>query len=116
MHSSEEIGSRLREERMRCGLTQEQAAKAAGVVKRTQANYEAGSSDAPAMYLSIVARELSFDVMYILNGVRTTLSSGELSEVEDQMIQQYRAIPEHDQHAIRRFLKAMADDAKTHIR
>ncbi|MBC3957699.1 helix-turn-helix domain-containing protein [Pseudomonas triticifolii] len=112
MHSSEEIGSRLREERMRCGLTQDQAAQAAGVAKRTQANYEAGSSDAPALYLSTVLSELGFDIMYILSGVRTTLGSGDLSEVEDEMIHQYRIIPEYDQHAIRRFLKAMADDVK----
>lgn len=116
MHSSEEIGSRLREERMRCGLTQEQAARAAGIVKRTQANYEAGSSDAPAMYLSTVGRELGFDVMYILNGARTMLTSDALTEVEDEMIQQYRIIHEHDQQAIRRFLKAMADDVKAPMR
>ncbi|WP_240325962.1 helix-turn-helix domain-containing protein [Pseudomonas syringae] len=113
---SEEIGARLREQRNESGLTQDQLAVRLGVSKRTVGNYESGTSDAPAAYLSTVARELGFDVMYILNGVRTTLGSGDLSEVEDVMIRQYRTIPEHDQHAIRRFLKAMADDVKAPTR
>ncbi len=68
------------------------------------------------MYLSTVGRELGFDVMYILNGARTMLTSDALTEVEDEMIQQYRTIHEHDQQAIRRFLKAMADDVKAPMR
>jgi transcriptional regulator with XRE-family HTH domain len=104
------IGSRLREERMRCGLTQGQLADSVGVAKRTQANYEAGTSDAPASYLSIVSSKLSFDVPYILSGVRTTLAAETLSEAEDTIIKQYRAITAEDKRAIRRFLKAMIED------
>ncbi|SEH85068.1 helix-turn-helix domain-containing protein [Pseudomonas asplenii] len=110
MHLSEEIGSRLQEERKRCGMTQNQLAEALGISKRTQANYESGSSDATASYLSNVAVQFSFDVPYILTGRRTTAALDSLSEVEDFIVQQYRSIPEDDQRAIRRFVKAMADD------
>lgn len=108
---SEEIGARLRQLRAQAGLTQDQLAEKLGVSKRTQGNYESGASDAPASYLSLAASELGFDVAFIVNGIRTTLPNEALSEVEDCLIAQYRSITPGDQEAIRRFLKAMADDA-----
>lgn len=111
MHLSEEIGSRLQEERRRCGLTQLQIAEALGIAKRTQANWESGTSDATASYLSRCAAEFGFDVPYILTGVRTTLAADSLSQAEDVVVKQYRSLPEEDQRAIRRYLKALADSA-----
>lgn len=111
MHLSEVIGSRLQEERKRCSMTQNDLAEALGIAKRTQANYESGSSDATASYLSRVATEFGFDVPYILTGVRTTLAENSLTDVEDDLVKQYRSIPDDDQKAVRRILKAMADDA-----
>ncbi len=108
---SEAIGARLREQRNQSGLTQDQLAEKLGVSKRTQGNYESGASDAPASYLSTVAAELGFDVVYILSGVRKTLPAETLNEVEDTIVKQYRKITDFDQQAIRRFLQAMADDA-----
>jgi transcriptional regulator with XRE-family HTH domain len=105
---SEEIGARLREQRTANGLTQDQVAEKLGVSKRTQGNYESGASDAPAAYLSVVGRELGFDVPYILNGVRSTLGSDALDPIEDAIIKKYRSIPEDDQKTIRRLLDAMA--------
>lgn len=111
MHLSEAIGSRLQEERKRCSMTQNDLAEALGIAKRTQANYESGSSDATASYLSRVATEFGFDVPYILTGGRTTLAENSLTDVEDDLVKQYRSIPDDDQKAVRRILKAMADDA-----
>lgn len=91
-------------------MTQNQLAEALGISKRTQANYESGSSDATASYLSNVAVQFNFDVPYILTGRRTTLALDSLDELEDRIVQQYRSIPEDDQRAIRRFVKALADD------
>ena len=108
---SEDIGARLRELRSQTGLTQDQLAEKLGVSKRTQGNYESGASDPTASYLSMAASQLGFDVPYILNGVRTTPTSDSLSEVEYSILKQYQSIPEDDQKAIRRILKAMADDA-----
>lgn len=91
-------------------MTQLQLAEALGISKRTQANYESGSSDATASYLSNVAVQFNFDVPYILTGRRTTLALDSLDELEDRIVQQYRSISEDDQRAIRRFVKALADD------
>lgn len=111
MTLSEEIGARLRQQRAQAGLTQDQLAEHLGVSKRTQGNYESGASDPPASYLSIAASALGFDVLYIVSGTRTTLKAEALSEAEDSIVQHYRSIPPDDQRAIRRFVKAMADDA-----
>ncbi|WP_284147799.1 helix-turn-helix domain-containing protein [Pseudomonas mosselii] len=110
LHDSKDIGARLRDERMRCGMTQDQAAAGCGIAKRTLANYEAGASDPSASYLS-KAWALGFDVPYVLTGVRATVARESLSSEEDLLIEQYRRIPEQDQRALRRFLKAMFDDA-----
>lgn len=108
MHDSEEIGSRLREERKKKRLTQDQVADGLGISKRTQANYEAGTSDAPAWYLSRVMRDPGFDVPYILSGQRTFATEASLNEIENSIIEKYRSIPEDDQKTIRRLLDAMA--------
>lgn len=111
MHLSEEIGTRLQEERKRCSKTQNELAEALGIAKRTQANYESGASDATAAYLSKVATQFGFDVPYILTGVRTTLPLDSLTSVEDSLLKHFRTIPEDDQKAIWRILRAMSDDA-----
>lgn len=111
MHLSVEIGSRLQEERKRCAMTQNDLAEALGIAKRTQANYESGASDATAAYLSKVATQFGFDVPYVLTGQHSTLSEESLNQEEDLLVKQYRSIPDDDQKAIRRILKAMADDA-----
>lgn len=108
MHDSKEIGSRLRAERNRLGLTQDDVATAIGVVKRTQANYEAGSSDAPAWYLGKAMTTLGFDVVYILTGQHTAAMEGSLNEMEISIVSKYRSIPDDDQKTIRRMLDAMA--------
>lgn len=108
MHDSKEIGSRLRAERKRFGLTQDDVASAIGVVKRTQANYEAGTSDAPAWYLGKAMQELGFDVVYVLTGKHTAAIETSLNELEISIIGKYRSIPEDDQKTIRRLLDAMA--------
>ena len=111
MTLSEEIGVRLRQLRAQAGLTQDQLAEKLGVSKRTQGNYESGASDPTASYLSMAARQLGFDVGYIVSGVPATMPNDSLSEAEDLLVRQYRSITPFDQEAIRRFLKAMADDA-----
>lgn len=111
MQESDRIGARLREERKRSGMTQDQLAEALGVSKRTVANYESGDSDATAIFVCHGGERLGFDTNYILHGKRATLPVEALSDVEDMIVQQYRSIPADDQAALRRFLKAMADDA-----
>jgi transcriptional regulator with XRE-family HTH domain len=63
------IGSRIKEERARLGLSQEKMASAGGVQKRAQARYESDERCPDGLYLSAIA-QIGADVQYILIGVR----------------------------------------------
>ena len=101
------VGDRLREERVRLNLSQEDLAQAGGVNRNTQGSYERGARNPDTAYLLAIAT-LGVDVGFVLFGKRP-LETG-LSDEETQIIEQYRLIPEQDQRALRRFLKAMLDD------
>ncbi|BAP41312.1 putative uncharacterized protein [Pseudomonas sp. StFLB209] len=101
------VGERLREERERLGLSQEDLASTGGVGRNTQGGYERGVRNPDTAYLVAVAT-LGVDVAFVLTGFRPV--SGLLPE-EAKVIDQYRRITDFDRQAISRFLKAMADDA-----
>lgn len=64
------IGDRLREERIRLGLSQDEFAAVAGVQRRAQGNYERGERAPDAVYLASVAAR-GADIQYIVCGIRT---------------------------------------------
>lgn len=64
------INDRLKEERLRLGLSQEDFARLAGVSKRAQANYEKGERSPQAEYLEALQGE-QVDIYYILTGHRS---------------------------------------------
>lgn len=66
---------RLREERARLSLSQEEVATAGGVQRRAQVNYEAGERSPTADYLAAVAG-LGIDVLYLLTGRREERDTG----------------------------------------
>ena len=103
------VGSRLREERERLGLSQSDFGALVGVSRGTQKNYEVGTA-VGAMDLKYVSalETAGVDATYVLTGSRS-LGAG-LSGIESQIVDQYRRIPDEDQRALRRFLKAMFDD------
>ncbi len=65
-----DIGTRLREERERLGMTQEGFGQAGGVLKRALIRYEKGERMPDATFLAAIAAA-GADVLYILTGVRS---------------------------------------------
>ena len=61
------LGERLKNERMRLGLTQTALGAACGVKKTTQINYEKDLTSPTAAYLS-AAKELGVDIWYVIEG------------------------------------------------
>ncbi|ANC00655.1 XRE family transcriptional regulator [Pseudomonas putida] len=104
------VGNRLREERERLGLSQEEFGVRVGVSRGTQKKYElgTGSSSMDLKYLTAL-EAFGVDTTYIVTASRT-LPAG-LSSEEADLLEQYRAIPEQDRRSLRRFLKAMFQDA-----
>ncbi|MDH4571123.1 XRE family transcriptional regulator [Salinicola acroporae] len=63
------IHERLKHERLRISLSQEEFARACGVSKRAQASYESGERSPRAEYLE-AASSVGVDVQYVLTGIR----------------------------------------------
>ena len=63
------IGERLREERERLGLNQEELGQRGGVNRNTQGKYEKSERSPDAAYLAAVA-ECGVDVLYVVTGAR----------------------------------------------
>ncbi|MCD4529326.1 transcriptional regulator [Pseudomonas sp. C3-2018] len=93
------------------GLNQEQFCDAMGVSKRTQAAYEAGTTDPTSVYLHTAASQLGIDVLFVVTGVVTPRPVEGLSVREDRLVNQYRSLPEGDQQAVDRIIGAMWDMA-----
>lgn len=71
-------GERLKEERVRLGLSQAALGEIGGVRKQAQLNYEKGERNPDSAYLSAIAK-FGADIQYIVTGIRSaeSLSSDE---------------------------------------
>lgn len=107
---ADRIGERLKEERERLGLTQTEFGVLLGVSRGTQKNYELGASSLDLRYVAAL-EEQGVDAAFVLTGRRSTPLGQMLTTAEEELINQFRTISDDDQKAIRRFLKAMSDDA-----
>ena len=65
------LGERLRRERKRLGLTQEELASCTGIHRRTQANYELGKT-APDMAYFQALRMVGLDAKYVQTGTKNS--------------------------------------------
>lgn len=67
------IGQRLKEERLRLGLSQTKMAETGGVVRSAQQNYENDTRKPDAGYLALVA-DFGVDVQYVVTGKRALVT------------------------------------------
>lgn len=74
-----DIGSRLRQERKRLGLSQREMGQLGGVAANAQGRYESGERVPKADYLAAVA-SIGVDVLYVLTDRRASLSMSDLVE------------------------------------
>ena len=64
------IGSRIKEERIRLGLSQEAFGKLGGVKKLAQLNYEKGNRSPTGIYFDNLRQHKAIDTTYILTGMK----------------------------------------------
>jgi transcriptional regulator with XRE-family HTH domain len=106
------IGSRLRQERERLGLSQKTFGEIGGVEANAQGKYESGGRAPKADYLSRVAGR-GVDILYVLTGNRTPTPLDNLSQIEEKVLGNYRAMFKEDQDAIRRLTATLAEHSST---
>lgn len=68
------LGSRLKQERLRLRLSQRELGEAGGVKTNAQAKYETGERSPKANYLASIAT-VGVDVVYVITGKRTLVLS-----------------------------------------
>lgn len=116
------IGDRLKEERLRFGWSQTDAAELCGVTRRSVVNYESGDRVPDADYLAKLA-EAGADVMYVLTGRRTpavayataranAIAHGAVwepanSSREDLMVERFRTLDEEGKAALEKMADAL---------
>lgn len=86
------IGTRLREEREKTGMSQDAISNIFGVSTKTWGKYERGVTNPDATTLASLGNKCGFDVFYILFGTRSR-SIPDISNDEVELIQIYRAAP-----------------------
>ncbi|MBC3948809.1 MULTISPECIES: helix-turn-helix domain-containing protein [Pseudomonas] len=102
------IGSRLRKERERLGLSQRAFGEIGGVEANAQGKYESGDRAPKADYLAAIAAK-GVDVLFVLTGSATPILVENLSNAEEKVLGSYRTLTKEDQDAIRRLTITMAE-------
>lgn len=82
-------GERLKEERVRLGLSQAALGEIGGVRKQAQLNYEKGERNPDSAYLSAIAK-FGADIQFIVTGIR---SAEILSPDEKELLNLFRQAP-----------------------
>ena len=82
------LGLRLKQERERLGLTQDDVSDMGDVSRRTVAAWERGEQSPNGAFLALAA-ERGFDVLFILTNIRRPPQEGSLSEAAATLLQNY---------------------------
>lgn len=101
------LGDRLRQERDRLQLTQDELGQLGGVNRNTQGKYEKNERNPDSSYLEAVAAA-GVDVLYLLTGKRQQLEEGALSSAETELVGYYRAMSDFKKESLHRVAFAMA--------
>ena len=90
---------RLREERKKLALSQEQMAAFGGVQRNTQSLYERGERKPDIEYLANIAKA-GADILYIITGKHIPIKSSTLNARETNLIDSYRAAADEGRKAL----------------
>ncbi len=99
------VGTRLREERERMGLTQAAMGEMLGMAKHSILNYEGDKRSPDAVFMTAIA-QAGADVLYILTGQRTPKAV--LSAEESALLDNYNSADEKGKAAARAVLDAVS--------
>ena len=100
-------GDRLRKERERLGLTQEQIADLVGIERARWSRYENGVT-IPRSDTLEAFKKAGVDVGYVLTGERGSLSTTVLTIDEEDLLGNYRKATEENRKVARKIIYALA--------
>ncbi|WP_199545034.1 helix-turn-helix domain-containing protein [Paraburkholderia kururiensis] len=97
---------RLRQERRRLHMNQEDFADVGGVRKQAQSNYENGLRFPDAGYLLRIA-EAGADVQYLLTGRTSTPATLVLTHEEERLLAGFRDLKVRERHGVLALIEAI---------
>lgn len=100
------FGERLRSERERLGLTQDEFSEKGGVKKRAQINYEKGERSPDSEYLAAITG-IGVDIVYVITGVRATPAATALSPRAAALVDNFEHMADEDKRALERLADAV---------
>ncbi|MDH4763061.1 transcriptional regulator with XRE-family HTH domain [Pseudomonas sp. SORGH_AS 211] len=101
------LGDRLREERDRLSLTQDELGQIGGVNRNSQGKYEKGERNPDSAYLEAIAAA-GVDVLYVLTGKRQPIEETALTKEEQEIVAYLRGMSDYNRESVRRMAFAMA--------
>lgn len=100
------LGERLREERERLGLNQEELGQIGGVNRNTQGKYEKGERSPDAAYMAALSAA-GVDMLYVVTGTRSPVAADSQTNDEAQLLASYRKLQEDDRTNIRQLITSL---------
>jgi len=105
-----DLGSRLKEERKRLGLSQQEFGAIGGVEANAQGKYESGERIPRSDYLAALEKK-GVDILYVLSAKHTPMTADSLNAAERAIITHYRALNADDQEAISQLANSLSECA-----
>ena len=96
---------RLKESRIKAGLTQEQLAEKLGVAKSTLSGYESGNREPSVATVAKALEILNIDANYLYQDESTNLTELVVSLDEKDIIKKYRNLDDHGKEVVDFLLK-----------
>ena len=101
------LGDRLREERLRMSLKQEELAEKAGISKNSLGAYELGRTPINAMLL-LILQDLGVDIAYVMTGKR---ANGSLGTAEASLLSMVGKLSVRERAAVFNLVSTLAGEA-----
>ena len=108
---SSAFGVRLRAERVKLQLTQQEFGAVGGVAANAQGKYESGDRHPKTDYLVAIER-LGVDLLYVLTGEIASSRAYSLSAEEREILKNYRKLKNSDRSAISAILSSLPSSLK----
>ncbi|KFE56821.1 helix-turn-helix domain-containing protein [Pseudomonas syringae] len=108
------IGTRLRQERRRLGLSQREMGQMGGVAVNAQGKYESGERIPKADYLAALAC-VGVDVLYVLTSRHSPASPADSAQVRIDSPGEPDALLIQVQHAARHFMSTIQELSNSYV-
>ncbi|MDY7559877.1 helix-turn-helix transcriptional regulator [Pseudomonas sp. 10B1] len=100
------IGTRLKEERKRLGLSQTELGVIGGIEPNSQGMYERGQRFPNATYLSSIA-DSGVDILYVVTGVKKVQAADGISAIETKVLHELDGLPKDVQMDIKQLITTL---------